>query len=600
MNLIKKYRVYILFFICLLFLLWRSTKGFCWTDESFYVSTADRFYRGVVPLVGEWYRTQMSSILILPFYAIYVMLAGTSAGVILYFRILYIILSVAVAIVCYRILKKEYPDIVAAIPALFIMCYAHLNNATCSYYMLSDLFLILGLMLIYDHKNTLKKSELLIAGFAIAISVFCMPVFAVGYVIIMAAVFFVMLLRRFAKLPERVCEIIDPLRLRDITVWTIIGIAIPAIIFVVYLLCNADIGTLIESLPYALIDNEHGESLGYFIRKPNRCLVEVYGKGVTYASYLLVAISCVLQKYLKKHPLREIVIFSDAVVFALMAYHSVWFTGYILVAFFMFMIPVFFVSEKKNNELFYLMSVPAVFVAIIYCFSSSDFLYVMAIGASVATGAGVCAVYDAIRSDRASGDDKGQIARRAAAVVMMLICLFSAGQTFVARLVNVYRDAPVSRLTERITTGVAKGLFTTDEHLQQYYDVYETIDEYCVNADGFEIISGSSKGNVLFSKILPWGYIASGLDCGYPTTWRTTAYNADQLEKYYEINSASRPDIIVVLDTQYGSYDAAGDVEDDHNPNLDEMSDYWKDYIRDNGFVEKRVKCGKVYCKIKQ
>lgn len=81
--------------------------GFCWTDESFYVSTADRFYRGSIPLVGEWFRTQMSSILMIPFYALFIAVAGTNAGVILYFRLLYLLLSTAVAVVYYIVLKKN-------------------------------------------------------------------------------------------------------------------------------------------------------------------------------------------------------------------------------------------------------------------------------------------------------------------------------------------------------------------------------------------------------------------------------------------------------------------------------------------------------------
>ena len=116
-----------------------------------------------------------------------------------------------------------------------------------------------------------------------------------------------------------------------------------------------------------------------------------------------------------------------------------------------------------------------------------------------------------------------------------------------------------------------------------------------MDTEKFEVISGNPKGNVLFSKILPWGYTASGLSCGYPTTWRATAYSDQQLDLYYDINKNARPDVIIVLDSMYGSYDACGDVEDDHNPNLDEMSDYWKDYISSEGFTETRVKCGKIY-----
>ena len=72
--------------------------------------------------------------------------------------------------------------------------------------------------------------------------------------------------------------------------------------------------------------------------------------------------------------IRHIVVIADAVIFVMMSYLSMGHTGYIQVAFFMFAVPVYFVSEKKNRVLFWLMSVPGVLVALIYCFASSDFL----------------------------------------------------------------------------------------------------------------------------------------------------------------------------------------------------------------------------------
>ncbi len=599
MRFIKNNRIYICFFICFLFLLWRSFKGFCWSDESFYISTADRFYRGAVPLVDEWYRTQMSSILMLPFYSVYVLLSGGTDGIVLYFRLLYLILTVIIAVVYFRVLRKDYPDTVSAVPALFVMCYAHLNNATFSYYMLSNLLLILGLILIYDYRNTCRKSELVFAGVVIALAVFCMPLMAVGYIAVMAAVFIVLTVNRIFDLPDNVKKAIDNIRLGDIALYTVIGVAVPAVLFLVYLFTHTDIDYLINTLPVALVDNEHAESLGYFIRKPNRCLVEVYGTYTTYASYLLIAVSFVFQKLLKKDPFRTVVVLADVAVFVIMASHSIGRVGYIQVAFFMFMIPVFFVSERKNHFLFFLTTVPAVLVALIYCFASSDFLYVMAIGAAVATGAGVAGIYDHIAGSR-DDQTKNGVPAKITGILLTGVVAFSLCITFVLRMTNVYRDAPIPKLNQKITTGVAKGLYTTGEHLEQYTDVYDMIDEYCQNTDGYEVISGSDRGNVLFSKILPWGYTASALNCGYPTTWRATAYDEDQLKRYYEVNPEAVPDIIVVLDSKYGSYDAAGDVEDDHEPNLDEMNDFWKKYITDNGFTEKKVKCAKVYCKIKQ
>lgn len=585
---LRKNHVYICLGVLAAVMLWRTFLGFCWTDESFYISTADRFYKGDLPLVAEWYRTQMSSIIMLPLYSLYMLIAGSNTGVVLYFRILYLILTLIISVVYFRVLKKDYPDFVAGAVSVFVMCFVHLNMATFSYYMMSNLFLSLSLIIIYDHKNSKSRIRLVMAGIMLALSVMSMPAFVVGYVLVMAVVFALMIIGKIKKVPEKIRNTITSYDLATISVYTIIGIAIPAVLFAVYILSHMSIDYLVETLPYVLTDNEHSNTLGYFIRKPHRCMTAVFGIW-TYVSYAFVATSFVLQKFLKKRPLCAIAVTADAALFAVMAVVSYGHTGYVSVAFFMFILPLYFVSERKNHRLFVLMVIPAALVALIYCFASSDFLYIMALGFAIATSAGICAAYDFYKESGAK--TAGYIAAAVCAAMLVI--------TFVLRIVNVYRDAPVDKLDCMIPKGIAKGIITTEEHCRQYLDVYEVIDEYCTDTSKFEVISGNPKGNILFSKILPWGYAASNLSCGYPTTWRSTAYSDEQLDMYYDINKTARPDVIIVLDDHYGSYDASGDVEDDHNPNLDEMPQYWRDYIKDNNFTETEVGCGRAYFRSK-
>ncbi|MCR5687977.1 MAG: hypothetical protein K6G58_08155 [Lachnospiraceae bacterium] len=588
MKFLKKNYPYIVFAICFICLFVRSPLGFCWSDESFYVSTADRFFRGAVPLADEWYRTQLSSLVMLPFYAAFTAVTGGNDGVILYFRILYLLLSSCVALVFYNVLKKDRPAYAAGAASVFIMCYAHLNNATFSYYMLSYLFLVPALILIYDSRGKNGRGQLVFAGVLVALSVLCMPAFSAGY----AAAAVLALLYLIVSGQKRLRDAADPAFVRKALLYTFIGILIPAVVFGIYLLVRVGIGRLAETLPYALIDREHSNTLGYYIRKPHRSLMEVFGP-LTYCSYALIAVTAAFGRRLKRHPLWEIVAAADTVLFILMAVRAMGHTGYIQAVFFLFMLPLYFISEKKDTALFLLTAVPAVLVALIYSFSSSDFLYVMAIGFSIGTLAGPCIIYDLATGNEAPTG----LFRRSAATVLAAVCVFCLAETFVLRMVNVYRDAPIGKLREAITHGIAKGLYTTEEHLAMYDDVYEVIDGYLSDAGSFVHVSHNPAGNVLFSKILPWGYAATPLDCAYPTTWRATAYDNAQLEKYYEFNPEAVPDVIMVLDEQYGSYDASGDVEDDHVPNLDEMPDYWKDYIEEMGFSKTRVRCGYIYMK---
>ena len=591
---LNNYGVYLFFAFCFAVCLFRAFKGFCWTDESFYYSTCDRFYRGDALLKEEWYRTQMSSVFCLPFYAVYMMIAGTNAGVILYFRILYLILSFSIAYVVYVVMKKEYPTSVALIMATLIMFYAHLNITTFSYYMLSVDFLLLALTLIYDYKNTNSRMELVIAGVVFALSVMAMPALVVGFIAVIMVILLILIARRFVKLPENVNKIIDSMELFRVSAYIILGICIPALIFVVYMFTKVSIEDVIKALPGIMVDNEHDFTYGYLIRKFFRAIKEIYGKW-TDVAYFMIAATFVLQKFLnKKKQIANVIVLFDVVLFIVLGIKSYGHTGYIQAAYMFFALPIFFLTSKKNHRLFWLFGTWGMILAVTYCFTSSDFLYVLAIGFFIVAIASVAFVYDYISEQISSdepyeepdnGENRGVIIKLVS-TLLVLASVYFACVTVGLRLSNVYRDAPISELNCKITKGPGKGLYTTSEHLEYYNNVCDCIDEYA-----------SGEGRVMFSKVLPWGYLYSNMRCGYPTTWRASAYNADQLEAFYELNADNYPDVIFVLDEKYGSYDAAGDVEDDHNPNLDEMNDYWKKYIRDNNMHVEYVKCGKVYIK---
>jgi hypothetical protein len=127
--------------------------------------------------------------------------------------------------------------------------------------------------------------------------------------------------------------------------------------------------------------------------------------------------------------------------------------------------------------------------------------------------------------------------------------------TIVLRFTNVYRDAPVPKLTELITEGPAKGLYTTPGHKESYNAVLSDIREYC-----------SGEGCVFFTKLLPWGYLSAGMKAGALTTWRTPL-SSERLMQYYELHPDRIPDIVFVMDPDTGSYESCGDVAADPEPN---------------------------------
>ncbi|MCR5222307.1 MAG: hypothetical protein K6D90_05545, partial [Lachnospiraceae bacterium] len=104
---LQKHYPLILLILSALILLIRAFYGFCWSDETFYYSIAYRFLQGDAPFFEEWYPTQLNSIFLMPFVALYRLIAGSNDGIILTFRILYVLVSFLIAWQLFRVMEKE-------------------------------------------------------------------------------------------------------------------------------------------------------------------------------------------------------------------------------------------------------------------------------------------------------------------------------------------------------------------------------------------------------------------------------------------------------------------------------------------------------------
>ena len=92
-----------------LILFWRCFYSVNTTDEAYYIGTVYRLWFGDGMLCDEWNPTQqMCSFWLYPFYAFFRMILGSNDGMILAFRLLYIIFQLFVSGYIYGKLKKYY------------------------------------------------------------------------------------------------------------------------------------------------------------------------------------------------------------------------------------------------------------------------------------------------------------------------------------------------------------------------------------------------------------------------------------------------------------------------------------------------------------
>ena len=590
----KKYVPYLILLTSGILLLLKCFYSFCWSDETFYFSTAYRFYQGDSIFQHDWFPTQLSSVMLLPLFSLFVNAVGSTTGVILFFRICFVIYAVVCSIVIYRIIKFSYPQWIALICALLYLFYTHLNIATLSYYTMSVGFFLLAMLLIWHYGQTEQRRYLVLGGILFALSVLALPTMAVAYVLIIAIVILLLLACRFLPLPVWIKHAVGQGHLTTVCGYTLLGICIPAIVFGFFLLTNVQLSDFIQAIPYVLSDEEHGTSLVYPLKKFFIGINEVYGYAA-YLGYLLVIVTALLA-LIELHKkaigrwVKIVLCGIDILLFIAYFICSIGHTGYIQTALCMFALPLFFLTSDRHARAFFLLFASGMIFSMVYSYSSNGYLYILSMGHSIASIGSVMMIYD-FKQEICNADTDSSLLETIS-VLCTCIVLVALLQTITLRFVNVYRDAPLPELTTKITVGPAAGLYTTPEHASMYETVYGVLADYC-QSDNLNPAK-ENNGSLFITKLLPFGYMCSDLKCGSPTSWRTK-FSSTRLEDYYTINPDRYPDMILVLNDEYGSYNTCGDVVADPTPNENEIGGFLLNYVTEEGYEIIDVPCGVLY-----
>ena len=144
----KNKRISILFagFLGLFFLMfaWRQFYGFNKNDEIFYISTVYRFFQGDAMLVDGWNNVQLFAFITYPVYCLIRLFHHSNEGIVIIFRIAYLICQAAAASYCYVRMKRF--GWVRILPALFYFVTTPYNINSLSYNTLAFGFVLLVLV----------------------------------------------------------------------------------------------------------------------------------------------------------------------------------------------------------------------------------------------------------------------------------------------------------------------------------------------------------------------------------------------------------------------------------------------------------------------
>lgn len=543
----------------------RSFYSFSWSDESFYLTLAHRFWLGERMIADEWNPAQLSTLLLLPFYSLYQWVTGGNEGVYLYFRLLYLGLSMFAAFFTYFKLKKRNSRMASLICALIYFLYSRVNIGGMSYYNVTLSCTLLASVLLYDWICDKKgKMKLFISGILLAFAVINTPFLAFPY---LAIVIYLLIKKKYRLFWHEILVVAA-------------GTAIVAIFCIGYILYKVPINELLLNIPYILNDPARQQT--------NPVLaIPIILVRIAWRFKWTIWISGFLTIYILLRK-RKGIIFSqkeislltgiNLLIFIFNSYLAKDLLGCINIAGILFAVPVICAFNNWKNidkNILGVFGTAGVSLILGFSFSSNTGLDALTIGFVVLAMGAVLLIFQL-------GELKREQILLGTVLVVFSIMIFQIG---ILRFFSVYRDAPINQLNTQITSGPAKYLYTTEEHVRQYDELRAAINQYVRDDD-----------KVFYSKSCFWSYLCSNNEYGVPSSWRMD-FDSPRLQEYYELNPEKIPTCIFVLNPAYGNFESSliQNNEKVPYPNENNVEGYLYDYIKQHDYEKIELECAVIY-----
>ena len=491
-----------------LILFWRCFYSVNTTDEAYYIGTVYRLWFGDGMLCDEWNPTQqMCSFWLYPFYVLFRVILGSNDGMILAFRLLYIVFQLFISGYLYQKLKSY--GFVSFPASFFYLLSTAFNINSLSYNTMANsalvaLLVTLAMMETPDWKNCIW------CGIFASIVVMGNPYAVVAYVlygIVCAAV--TLILKKSGK------EILVSLQFK-----TFFRISLTAagvlVIFLLFTFWHATLERIIKNLPYIVGDQEHVQRWNVKISDYFRYFREHY-LGSTIVP-IIVSILALIDKNREKHGVIYMGISVISIV-PYMIYHGL-VSDYVpinlvTVPVCFLGLPAYIVSKRRLSRVFYIWYLPALVYPIIVQITSNT--GPLAVSAGFVT-AGAASVLLAASWAREQENKILKNILYAVIVLQLAIMLF-------LRISYVWVDAPLSELTTKVERGAAKGLYTTESTAQYYEEMYDDLDALNMKEEDGLLVVGSE----------PLLYLYADRQVASYSTWQVYT-NETRLYRYYEIH----------------------------------------------------------------
>lgn len=523
----------------IVFAFWKCVFGFGGNDEAFYLTVPQRFNMGDALIKDEWHLSQLSGFLLMPFVWLFTTITGSTEGIILTARVLYIIFHATVSIVIYtRIRKYGYVSVFASV---LYFIYTPYDIMAMSYNTMGlDLVTLAGVIM--GTASYKKKLPLIISGVAFASAVLCCPYLAVAYILYGICV----LIHTFIKNKETKFILKSELFAGRTFLFFSIGIFALAAVFLVFALTRVSVKEILNYLPYLMTDPEHpqialGARFGMYFKSIYNCHSHFK---IALFSYLVMMVVMIIDRKRKSHRSIYLIVTTAIVIFCYVLFlPQLTYSTYNSIMFPMIFIGItsYILCENKPKPLFASLFVLGIIYSFAICFSSNQYFYVISMVITASNIAGYVFLAQLLKEMKTTQDNIEYavwVKRGSFLFVAFMIFLQGAFQITVKAEHCFWESGNTSNLTAQIKNGPAKGIYTNKNNCNTYELIYSDLQYY----------KNKQEDKILFLTSRTWCYLAVDFPYGTLSAWISgeKPSSVDRLKTYYRVNYEEIPKYIYI------------------------------------------------------
>lgn len=513
-------------------LIWRAFYGVNYNDEMYYAACLNRLYCGDAYLVQAWQIDIMSLIPVYPFYLLFRLITGSNEGLILFLRILYVGFQLCVSLVCF--LRLKHKGWVSLFVSLIYLLFTPFNIAVMSYNTMALGFAMLTFaLLIGPHRH--PSRDFIFCGITFACFILANPFAIFLYLLYAASCLIHTILHKKGRVQE-----LEELSLFSL-LWITAGAFLVFLIFVFMLFRRASLWELYHTFRFNLQVPGHEQNpaqwsqkfTGYFERIYEAfpyliwctglsCLISVFDKKrVKHALWYLLPVTALVIYYLYRFGLTQYHVPTNFCVMPL--------------AFLEFL--CFWLMPKKKSLYFWLWFVPGMLYSLCSHFASDTGILCITSAFILCSSIGIVFLWDCFGTLAGGLRSAGHYPEKAAAGCIAAALLFHICIAGYLRITFFYQEASLPELTEQVTVGPAKGLYTTPSMAGFHME----------RVNGLKSLSLDSKDNLLVIGTEPWAYLCTDAGfAGYDCWW-----NFDEWCYLYYLTVFPEKEPTVVYCTDY-------------------------------------------------